>query len=777
MKKSLNFHWFFKKGAEADYKKAIAKDAEIVDLPHNAVPLSVNAFDESLYLGEFSYWKEFEYPFLPENRRLFIVFQGAMLKVHLYLNNVDLGEQISGYLPIEFELSKYLKKGKNLLYVHLINDEDPDIPPFGGVVDYLSPSGIYRPVYLEERPSVYVEGLIIQAKKSGELSLKPLFVGETSYQLKNTLYSPSGEKYEFEGLHYQVENVDVYSTKTPHIYHLISEFQIGDTSQIIERRIGFRDVEFRENGFYLNGEKLFLIGANRHQDYPYIGMAATASLEREEADLLKLQLGVNIVRTSHYPQSEDFLTRLDELGILYINEVPGWQHIGASKEWRNNLLSFAERMVLKENHHPSLIAYGTRIDESKDDHELYTKILKRVHELDPSRQTIGVRNFKKSECLEDIYGYNDFRLSSLRGKALSKENFKGRKKKPLLITEHNGHMFPTKSFDRSERLLEQGLRHLKVIDEALSHSHTSGVIGWSFADYHTHRDFGSGDKVCYHGLFDLFRNPKPAAYAYLSQSEMTPVMEIINPPVPGDNEGGLLKPLYIFTNCDYIEFFKGENYVNTFYPNHKKYKNLKHPPIIIDDFVGALLKDEGYNAKDGEKVRRAFTYLNAKGLGGFISPLPFIPLLGVMLKKNLKISDFISLYQKHVNSWGEKSLTYHFKGYRNGTCVLERQINNTTHCHYSYFLTSNNLQNEDTYDTTTLHIKYVDENDNLMRYANRSIKINLNGPLRLLGPDVVSLIGGSTTIYIASLPVKQREYGEIEIVHENGKDKLILAID
>lgn len=81
----------------------------------------------------------------------------------------------------------------------------------------------------------------------------------------------------------------------------------------------------RQDGFYLNGKKVKLRGLNRHQSYPYVGYAMPESMQRMDADILKYELGVNAVRTSHYPQSHYFIDQCDRIGLLVFMEIPGWR--------------------------------------------------------------------------------------------------------------------------------------------------------------------------------------------------------------------------------------------------------------------------------------------------------------------------------------------------------------------------------------------------------------------------------------------------------------------
>jgi beta-galactosidase len=131
------------------------------------------------------------------------------------------------------------------------------------------------------------------------------------------------------------------------------------------------------------------------------------SMQRYDVSVL-LECGVNAVRTSHYPQSHYFIDECDRVGILVFTEIPGWQHIG-DEAWQDVALENVREMVTQYRNHPSIIIWGVRINESKDAHDFYLRTNALAKELDPTRATGGVRNFKGSELIEDVYTYNDFR--------------------------------------------------------------------------------------------------------------------------------------------------------------------------------------------------------------------------------------------------------------------------------------------------------------------------------------------------------------------------------
>ena len=125
--------------------------------------------------------------------------------------------------------------------------------------------------------------------------------------------------------------IQLWDLKNPKLYDVVVRTDSGDEYRT---RIGFREAKFTPSGFRLNGGHVKLRGLNRHQTFPYVGGAMPARVQRRDAWILKHELHCNIVRTSHYPQSPDFLDACDELGLLVLEEIPGWQHIG-DLEWQN----------------------------------------------------------------------------------------------------------------------------------------------------------------------------------------------------------------------------------------------------------------------------------------------------------------------------------------------------------------------------------------------------------------------------------------------------------
>lgn len=102
------------------------------------------------------------------------------------------------------------------------------------------------------------------------------------------------------------------------------------------------------------------MGLNRHQSFPNVGYALGPEAQAQDADTLKYELGCNLVRTSHYPQSKAFLDRCDEIGLMVFEEIPGWQHIGG-EAFKAQSVKNVEAMIRRDWNHPSIILWGVRI--------------------------------------------------------------------------------------------------------------------------------------------------------------------------------------------------------------------------------------------------------------------------------------------------------------------------------------------------------------------------------------------------------------------------------
>ena len=424
---NLNHDWEFVEHCSGVFASGEAcPEVRKVDLPHSCAVTPFDYFDESVYQMVCGYRRFLDVPADWAGKRVFLHVGAAAHRAEVFVNGVKLAEHRCGYTAFRVELTGALTPGKPALLVLRVDSRETlDQPPFGLVVDYMTYGGLYREVWLEICGQSFIEDVFAcpavhgsDGRLTAEAALTGPVCGGGDFRLCARLRDGAGdcaaeqtlklERGAKQRLSLSVPDAALWDLDSPNLYTLETVLFEGDTA--IDRvctRIGFRNAEWRADGFWLNGRRVKLIGLNRHQSYAYVGYAMPRSMQRLDAEILKNELGVNAVRTSHYPQSPHFIDRCDELGLLVFTEIPGWQHIGGDA-WKDEAVRSAREMVLQYRNHPSIILWGVRVNESADDDAFYARTNAAVRELDPTRATGGVRSHKKSSLLEDVYTYNDF---------------------------------------------------------------------------------------------------------------------------------------------------------------------------------------------------------------------------------------------------------------------------------------------------------------------------------------------------------------------------------
>ena len=725
---------------------------ETVRLPHTVRQLPLHYADHEDYQMVCGYRRTLTVTEEMLEKRLFLRFDGAAHIATVYVNGEMLATHRCGYTAFRVEITGAVRLGENRIAVKLDTTENESVPPFGFVIDYLTYGGLYREVWLDVREKAFLSDLYITTPTTESVRLEITAENGENCRYLVEILTEEGEillkKMTVDKVSVlEVPGARVWSCEDPYRHTCrVSLMKNDAVLDVQEVKFGFRTAEFRENSFFLNGKQVFLRGLNRHQCWPYMGYGAPESLQREDARILKEELGCVIVRTSHYPQSQHFIDECDRLGLLVFTEIPGWQHIGEAACWQDQCVENTREMVLQYRNHPSIILWGVRINESQDCDELYRMTNETAHALDPSRATTGVRFHEQSSLLEDVYGYNDFSHTGSNGGVKPKRAVTPDVKKPLLITEHNGHMFPTKSFDPWLKRQEHALRHARVQNDAASDGEHAGCIGWCMFDYATHKDFGSGDRICYHGVLDAFRNPKTAAAVYASQQEKIPVLEVASSMDIGDYAAGNIGAVSVFSNADEVRLYKNDLFVSTL--SKGDFGALKHPPLVLDDGIGDLLEtQEGFPKPKAELLKRALLSAAKYGLAG----MPKADLLRMgyaMVRYKMSYKEGVALYGKYVGNWGGAATVWRFDAIKDGEVVKSVTCSPNTALHLEATPSSRVLREGASYDMAAVRIRILDGNGNTAPYAQLPVRLTLEGPAQLVGPDAVTAEGGMCGTYI-----------------------------
>ena len=711
----INNDWEFTPRFSSDFLSGGGEaDIEIVRLPHTCKVTPFHYFDESIYQMVCGY-----------RRRL------------------DLSDRGS-------------RRAFIWLTVELDTRESLNFPPFGKVIDYLTYGGLYREVRLEYREHSYLDDvfakpsvpdvirvsskakprLVAGLRFDGVIDCEIDIVGEADEVRMSVIQKdaetalsevtvPVGGNYTIT-----VPRARLWDPLSPVLYELKTELiRDGEVIDTLSRRVGFRRAEFKKDGFYLNGRKFKLRGLNRHQSYPYVGYAMPRSMQRLDADILKNELGCNAVRTSHYPQSHHFIGRCDELGMPVFTEAPGWQNLG-DEEWKDVGVEAVREMVREYRNHPSIILWGVRINESQDDHDFYVRTNEAARSLDPTRATGGVRCHKNSELLEDVYTYNDFVHDGIQPGCEPKRDVTSDMDKAYLISEYGGHMYSTKAFDDEEHRLEHMLRHARVLDAVASHDDIAGSFAWCMFDYNTHKEFGSGDRICYHGVCDMFRNKKLAAELYAVQDSKEPILRLSSSMDIGDHPATNRGRVYILTNADSVRFYKNDSFICEYTHEGDSIAENEDFAEIQAEFVKDILNESSRfgmnNLSAGAKSKAAY----------------------LMMRYGMDHDAAYRLYGKYIGNWGDKSVMFRFEAYKNGKLVKELKVAPFEKRVLAVEVDHTELIEDKTYDVAAVRIRMTDQNGNTLPYFFGTVGAQVSGGIELIAESPVLLRAGMGGVYV-----------------------------
>ena len=755
MRTYINNDWqFFENWSDDILTGAVGQKVRI---PHTVATTPFNCYDEAIYRLVSGYSRVLHLHDVAEKTYL-LTFEAVAHYAEVFVNGHSVATHANGYTAFTIDVTSYVHEGDNFIAVKVDSRETLNQPPFGFVIDYQTYGGIYRDVYVEEKQGVYVEDVFVQA-----LPDKPILVDVAlanfvqNQQLKAEILD--GDEVVFSSVYTVGKTVQLSIDKNLELWHFshprLYKLRIFVGTDTYETTFGVRSAEFKSDGFYLNGEKVKIVGLNRHQSFPYVGYAMPESMQRRDARILKYQLCVNAVRTSHYPQSHYFLDECDKIGLMVFTEIPGWQHIGDAA-WQEIAKNNVAEMITQWRNHPSIILWGVRINESQDNDELYTATNAIAHQLDPTRQTGGVRYLQHSHLLEDVYTFNDFnRNGATKRKLVCKKNA------PYLVSEYNGHMFPTKTYDDAPHQREHVLRYARMLNGVFADSNTAGAFGWCMFDYNTHKDFGSGDRICYHGVMDMFRNPKIASGIFSCLGD-DPYLDFAFLADIGDYPEGAIGDMYCLTNADTIKVYKGGKYIKDFTHANSPFKHLPNPPILIDDLVGdRLTQEEGIKPKNANAIKRCLATIRKTGLHNV--PLStMLTVARVMLSERLSFDDMIRLYGKYESSWGSLANEIKIEAYKDGKLVAEKTIGSMLSYTLQATPSSTTLHEGVTYDVAAVQIVARDQFGNVCPYVNAAVKLKAWGAVELIGPDNVALSGGRFGTFVKTNGTLGKGYLQVD---------------
>lgn len=539
---------------------------EDVVLPHTPVDEELVVLHQ--WQGVCYYKRSLDIPQMWENQQVWLLFQGAMQLADVWVNGKHVMQHAGGYTPFVVDASKLLNpSGTNELLVRLDNRDNGLIPPGKPLykLDFCYYGGLYRDVDLIIKPEAHITNPILANEQAGggvfvsypevsperavvQIKTQARNIGTTEklLQIRQTLYEmdglfgknkkakrvvvtekevilpSSGQQHIQQEI--ALKNPRLWNVDSPWLYLLCTELvENGKVIDSEETRIGIRRIEMsREKGFVINGQPLRLVGSNRHMEYPYVGNALSDNAQFRDIYQIK-NSGFNLVRLGHYPQASAVLDACDELGVLAIEPIPGWQFFNKDPLFTELTYRDVRMLIRRDRNHPSIIMWETILNESWPPAAWKDGAIKAAHEEYPGDQcfTSG-----------DTYGYNGYDVSYNDWK----EGFQrpNNSTNPGFIREYydyefGGHYSTTriKRGDGEKALLQNAW------NAQWSHNRyrayypwTMGDAVWSMYDYNR----GCADNICYSGVADVFRLPKYSLAFFKSQVPVgTPLPDGVMP--------------------------------------------------------------------------------------------------------------------------------------------------------------------------------------------------------------------------------------------------------
>jgi len=641
---SLNDAWQFHR---ADSAKAASADQvpaggwSTVSLPHAAhieprVPTAP-------WQGTVFYKKAFDSALKPGERAI-LRFEAVMNVADVWLNGKHLGRHLGGYLPFAYDVTDLLKAGGKNEVIVRANNEDNAItgPKPLKELDFILHGGMYRGVSLVTKPAVHITDEMLAATPAGggvfvtfPQADKNAATVQVKAEVRNTSKTPrtvtvrntlawqgkeiaraerqvtlkAGERRHVT-MPLQVGQPHLWSPQQPNLHMLDTVVSGEGAGDSVQTRIGIRRLAFEKNRLLLNGEPLQLRGVNRHQEYPHVGYALSPQAEYRDALLVK-KYGFDYIRLSHYPQSPAFMAAADELGLLVIPGVPGWQYFNKDPAFGRQVLKTCEDMIRRDRNHASVLAWECSLNETAMPDAFVDRLHKTVHTEYPGDQAFSVGWVPRAY---DIY------MQARQHRLEAKHALPN---KPLIVSEYGdweyyamnagfnqtawGDLKPADRYSR--QLLGQGEKHLLQQAANVAEAHDDNFTTPAFADgYWVMFDYARGyaPDLEASGVMSIDRLPKFAAEFFRSQrsAEQTPQKAAANwgggPMVfiasywtPASSPR-----VRVFTNAEEVELrLNGKTVARQKAAPSGTHPKLQHPPVEFDT--------GGFQA--GELVALAYT--------------------------------------------------------------------------------------------------------------------------------------------------------------------------
>lgn len=643
---NFNPGWRYYKGdmERAETVELDDSDWEVVATPHSVELMPAEASGCRNYQGPVWYRKWFVIPAATRGKQVFIHFEAVMGKQKVYLNGHLVKEHLGGYLPFNIDLTANgIQAGDScLIAVMADNSDDKSYPPGKRqyTLDFSYHGGIYRDVWMIAKSDVSITDAVDAGKVAGggvfihygrisekkadilidtevrnngkrqrKVEVESSLVDATGTLIKRVVAMVHLDAGQSKTVNQKIEvrQPHLWSPDSPYLYRVESRVKEGkNTLDGGITRAGIRKAEFKgKEGFWLNGKPFGqLIGANRHQDFAYVGNALPNSGQWRDAKKLR-DAGCRIIRVAHYPQDPSFMDACDELGMFVIVATPGWQYWNKEPEYARLVHENTRQMIRRDRNHACVLMWEPILNETRYPLDFALEALRITKEEYPYPgrpvAAADVHSAGVEENYDVVYGWpgDDEKTDSPEQCIFTREY--GENVDDWYA--HNNNNRASRSWGERP-LLVQALSLAKSYDEM--YRTTGKFIGgaqWHPFDHQR----GYHPDPYWGGIFDAFRQPKYAYHMYRSQTapDLNHPLAECGPVVYIAHEMSQFSDadVVVFSNCDSVRLSVYDGTKNWTLPVIHAKGHMPNAPVVFKNVWNFWeARDYSYVQKKWQKV-------------------------------------------------------------------------------------------------------------------------------------------------------------------------------
>ena len=643
---NFNPGWRYYKGdmERAETVELDDSDWEVVATPHSVELMPAEASGCRNYQGPVWYRKWFVIPAATRGKQVFIHFEAVMGKQKVYLNGHLVKEHLGGYLPFNIDLTANgIQAGDScLIAVMADNSDDKSYPPGKRqyTLDFSYHGGIYRDVWMIAKSDVSITDAVDAGKVAGggvfihygrisekkadilidtevrnngkrqrKVEVESSLVDATGTLIKRVVAMVHLDAGQSKTVNQKIEvrQPHLWSPDSPYLYRVESRVKEGkNTLDGGITRAGIRKAEFKgKEGFWLNGKPFGqLIGANRHQDFAYVGNALPNSGQWRDAKKLR-DAGCRIIRVAHYPQDPSFMDACDELGMFVIVATPGWQYWNKEPEFARLVHENTRQMIRRDRNHACVLMWEPILNETRYPLDFALEALRITKEEYPyPRRPVAAADVHSAGVEENydvVYGWpgDDEKTDSPEQCIFTREY--GENVDDWYA--HNNNNRASRSWGERP-LLVQALSLAKSYDEM--YRTTGKFIGgaqWHPFDHQR----GYHPDPYWGGIFDAFRQPKYAYHMYRSQTapDLNHPLAECGPVVYIAHEMSQFSDadVVVFSNCDSVRLSVYDGTKNWTLPVIHAKGHMPNAPVVFKNVWNFWeARDYSYVQKKWQKV-------------------------------------------------------------------------------------------------------------------------------------------------------------------------------